>query len=183
MIPQHSQETVEHYTPSPIIHAAWDVMGRIDLDPATTIEVNSRLVGAKAVFTKESNGLTRPWHGNVWLNPPGGLVDKKSSAAVWWDKLVAEYLSGRVKQAVFMGFTLEIQRTSQDSALWICDVPHCIPRTRLDFLQLGEDGHFHEGGSPAHGNIIAYLPPREIGAVERIGAFSAAFSQFGRVRC
>jgi hypothetical protein len=183
-IVQHSAETNEHYTPHPIIAAAWRVMGRIDLDPATTESVNRCLVGAERFHTKETDGLARPWFGNVWLNPPGGLIDRKSSAAVWWDKLVTEYMEGRVKQALFMGFTLEIQRTTQDSPIWICDVPYCIPRERLDFYQETEEGGYRVGGAPAHGNIIAYLPPspacdeREI----RIHAFMNAYSAFGRVR-
>lgn len=181
MIVQHSAETNEHYTPAPIIRAAWDVMGWIDLDPATCERVNRELVGAKHYYDQESDGLSQIWHGNVWLNPPGGLIDRKSSAAVWWNKLVGEYLSGRIQQAMFMGFTLEIQRTTQDSTLWICDLPYCIPRERLDFYQAKEEGGYRVGGAPAHGNIIAYLPPMNDG-LAFIERFERRFSAFGKVR-
>jgi hypothetical protein len=34
-------------------------------------------VRAAAYFTKEDDGLTKEWNGNVWLNPPyGSLVGK-----------------------------------------------------------------------------------------------------------
>lgn len=189
MIIQHSAETPEHYTPSPIIHAAWKVMGGIDLDPATTAKVNRELVGAQSFFTKETNGLDKPWHGKVWLNPPGGVTEtRKSNAATWWDKLVKEYRSGRIEQALFMGFTLEIQRTTQQSNSWICDFPFCIPDERLDFLREQEDGTFRRGGQPAHANIIAYLPPLDSRNWSHwedpwSRAFKREFSAFGRVRC
>ena len=85
-IAQHSSATPEHYTPAEYIEAARIVMGGIDLDPATTWTVNNWSVKASSIYTKESNGLIRQWHGRVWLNPPGGKVKNKSNAALWWAK-------------------------------------------------------------------------------------------------
>jgi len=59
----------EMYTPSFLIEAARDVMGSIDLDPASC-EVANRTVKADRFYTKEQNGLDKTWAGNVWLNPP-----------------------------------------------------------------------------------------------------------------
>lgn len=181
MIVQHSAETPEHYTPSRFIQAAYKVMGAIDLDPATTESVNRQLVGAKQIYTKETDGLSKEWSGRVWLNPPGGLIERESSAAVWWRKLANEWTSGRVKQALFMGFTLEILRSTQDNHYWIGHMPFCVPSSRIDFLQEKSDGSFMRGGSPAHANLIAYLPPID-DYQHMSGIFKQVFGQFGMVR-
>ena len=60
---------IEWYTPPQYIEAARRVMGSIDLDPATS-EVAQATVQAGTYYTKETNGLDKPWLGNVWCNPP-----------------------------------------------------------------------------------------------------------------
>lgn len=150
-------------------------MSRIDLDPASCEVANKRVL-AQTFFDKEHNGLTRNWHGCVWLNPPGGKVRNKSNAALWWAKLVDEYRAERVIQAIFLGFTLEILATSQDAAIWIGHVPFCVPRSRIAFLT--ESGQV--GSSPPHSNVIAYLPPRR-NRDAAVFDFRANFKQFGKV--
>lgn len=67
----------EWYTPHVYLEAARAVLGGIDLDPASSYTAN-KLVKAKLYFTKEQNGLTKPWKGKVWLNPPytRNIIDK-----------------------------------------------------------------------------------------------------------
>lgn len=173
MLAQHSSATVEHYTPPEFIEATREVMGGINLDPASCPEANVT-VKADSFFAKKDDGLTKDWFGNVFLNPPGGLIGRKSSAAVWWGKLVGEHTSGRAKQAVFLGFTLEILATSQDCHWSLLDFPICVPRRRIAFLS-DKDGAIVPGKSPAHSNVIAYLGPRE-------SKFYAVFSKFGACR-
>lgn len=173
---QHSAATPEHYTPLEYIEAAREVMGVIDLDPATTHRVNAERVKAVAYFDQELNGLENEWNGNVFLNPPGGRVGRKSSAAVWWDKLVEEYLADRVRQAIFLGFSIEIMATSQDSKMWAGQFPFCIPRNRIEFV----NEQFEKGTSPTHSNVVVYLPPRRCN-IERVEQFENSFSQFGKV--
>lgn len=182
-IPQHSAATPEHYTPQSIIEAARHTMGGIDLDPASTASVNAKRVLADRFYSKADDGLSKIWQGRVWLNPPGGRVGNKSSAAIWWAKLAEEYASGTVEQALFLGFTLEILSTSQDAKIWPSELPFCIPRRRIEFLQ-EVDGEFVKGESPTHANVIVYLPPRgdtyrSHAAIER---FAGEFQQFGKVR-
>lgn len=171
---QHSATTVEHYTPLEYIEAARSTMGGIiDLDPATTGLVNSQRVKAETYYNQELNGLDNEWHGNVFLNPPGGRVGRKSGAAVWWDKLIEEYTSGRVRQAIFLGFSIEIMATSQDSKMWVGQFPFCIPRNRIEFV----NEQFEKGTSPTHSNVVVYLPAR----IENVERFETNFSQFGKV--
>lgn len=180
MIAQHSAKSAEHYTPLAIITAAHNTMEGINLDPATTFDVNARRVRASSIFTKETDGLSRQWHGRVWLNPPGGRIGNKSSAALWWAKLADEYASGRVEQAIFLGFTLEILATAQDAALWPGEFPFCVPRRRIEFVQ-EVAGEFVKGESPPHSNVIVYLPSLTHWG-RSVDRFVKHFSQFGKVR-
>jgi len=95
---RYSVSTVSHerYTPSGLIDAVRQVLGQIDLDPASTAEAN-KVVKAKSIFTKRTNGLKKDWHGRVFLNPP---FDAWPS---WMSKLDEEIMAGRVKQAIVVG--------------------------------------------------------------------------------
>ncbi len=157
---QHHSITNEHPTPEPVVKMARDLLGAIDLDPASTPEFNSR-VRAAEIYTQEQDGLTQPWYGNVFLNPPGGKLRKvgdrwvptkgsgQSSAAVWWGKLVKEYCDHNVLSAFFVGFSLEILRTGQSAIIPPSHFPHFIPAERLHF----------SGSSPSHANVLVWLPP------------------------
>jgi hypothetical protein len=59
----------ERYTPSALIDAVRQVLGEIDLDPASSTEAN-KVVQANSIFTKRTNGLRQEWHGRIFLNPP-----------------------------------------------------------------------------------------------------------------
>ena len=83
----------EWYTPAEYIEAAREVMGSIDLDPASNDFAN-QTVKAATYYTAETNGLNKEWYGNIWLNPP------YSSTLI---KQFAEKLSkSNFKQAVIL---------------------------------------------------------------------------------
>ena len=67
----------EWYTPADIIAAARNVLGTIDLDPASG-EIANETVKATKIFTADDDGLAHDWEGNIWLNPPysTGLIEK-----------------------------------------------------------------------------------------------------------
>ena len=87
----------EWYTPPEYIEAARKAMGGIDLDPASS-EVAQDTVGATEYFTIDDDGLSREWHGNVWLNPPYS----RGLCAEFVQKLLAEIEEQRVKQAILL---------------------------------------------------------------------------------
>jgi hypothetical protein len=72
----------EWLTPPNIIEA----LGPFDLDPYAPI--NRPWPTAKSHFTIEDDGLTKDWHGRVWLNPPYG-----PKTFIWMEKL-ANHKSG-----------------------------------------------------------------------------------------
>ena len=77
----HNTGEFEWYTPGDIIEAARACMGGIDLDPASSV-VAQQTVRATTFYDMQADGLTKPWSGRVWLNPPfatpliGPFIDK-----------------------------------------------------------------------------------------------------------
>lgn len=59
----------EWYTPFEYIACAHSVMGRIDLDPASS-EIANKTVRAEKIYTSKDDGLSKFWAGKVWMNPP-----------------------------------------------------------------------------------------------------------------
>lgn len=59
--------TDEWYTPPAIFKALGMTF---DLDPCSP--GRDHWVPAKQIYTKEDDGLKRPWHGTVFMNPPFG---------------------------------------------------------------------------------------------------------------
>lgn len=87
----------EWYTPAEFIEAARDVLGAIDLDPASS-ELAQERVQAGEYFTIETNGLEQEWHGRIWLNPPYSQPQIGEFVA----KLNSEFSAGRVLSAVML---------------------------------------------------------------------------------
>ena len=85
------------HTPAQYIEAAREVMGDIDLDPATC-DTAQEVVQAGAFFTKEMEGLDRQWHGRVWLNPPYSMP----SIAYFVAKVLDEYDQGHITEAIVL---------------------------------------------------------------------------------
>ena len=179
--PLHSHKTVEHLTPPSIIARIRYALGGIALDPASCSLAN-RLVRADRIFTEEQNGLSRGWWGPMYLNPPGKSSSNPKGAAIWWVKLVKEFIAASGGEnpwsAIFLGFSLEILQTTQSyDVLHPLDFTMCIPKRRIKFLEADGDG-FKEGSSPTHGNFISLLSFDE--DVKR--RFVDAFSEIGVIR-
>lgn len=87
----------ERYTPLIYIDAAREVMGGIDLDPASNDEAQKN-IRATTYYTAQNDGLEHEWSGRLWFNPPytTALITK------FVDKLVASYQSGQVTEAIFL---------------------------------------------------------------------------------
>jgi ParB family chromosome partitioning protein len=95
------QKSNEWYTPRYVIEAAREVMGSIDLDPASCLKAN-QIVRATCYYSEEQNGLAQVWYGNVWLNPPFGKTRNQSNQLLFVNRLANEYRAGNVKQAILL---------------------------------------------------------------------------------
>lgn len=139
--------TPEWYTPAHIITLARDVLGGIDLDPASCAAANE-LVQSARYYAKTDNGLLQPWHGRVWLNPPYG-----SEIGQWTARLIWHVQTGAVSAA------LALLPARTDTA-WFQPVhawPRCWLRGRLRFAGAESSAPFP--------SVVVYFGPD----VERFG--------------
>jgi hypothetical protein len=160
----HSKKTPKWGSPSLIVEPARELLdGQIMLDPASSPEFNE-IVKALMIYTEHDNGLILPWAGNVFINPPGGLVKE------FWERLIQFVQSGEVEKAVWIGFSVEQLCLLADQEWHPLDFSTCILRKRLAFTQ--EDGT--SGGSPSHGNYVTGL------GVDR-ATFDKLFNHLGHI--
>lgn len=132
------------YTPREIIALVRAVLQEIDLDPASD-EIAQEWIKAKKYYTHQEDGLSQAWSGRVWLHPPS---DGKT--AKWTNKLLSEYESAKVIEAVLLvkpsiGSKWFQKLTRQ------CTV--CFPDQRISFV----DEQDISQARPKHGNAIFYL--------------------------
>jgi len=93
----YTSETPEWYTPEIIIESVLELFGAIDLDPCSNGKGAAANVPAKEHYTREDDGLSRAWHGKVYMNPPYGR-----EVAQWVEKVSAEYRAGNISEAIIL---------------------------------------------------------------------------------
>jgi hypothetical protein len=157
------------------IEAARELMGAIDLDPASHEEAN-RTVKATRFFAAEDDGLRQPWSGRVFVNPPGGLVNE------FWRKFVSEDFD----EGVWIGYSLEQLQTLQQEAATPLDYPTCITAKRIAFVEneakkakrikklIAQGKGPNKWSSPSHSNYVTYRG-------NRVDDFRRVFARFGQV--
>lgn len=143
------QESFEWGTPAPFVNAARLVMGGIDLDPASSNEAN-QTVKAIRYYTKEIDGLLQPWSGRVWLNPPYCKSGGTSNQEVWTGKLIAEYETGNVEQAILLVNASTETRWFQRLYAY----PICFKLGKIHFLSPTGNKN-----GPTVGSAFVYLGP------------------------
>lgn len=153
----------EWFTPAVYIEAAREVMGGIDLDPATH-PMAQRTVQATEFYTKADDGLRLSWHSRVWLNPPYA----QPFIAQFVRKLIAEYASGNVTQAIML--THNYTDTAWFHEAEALAALLCFTRGRIKFVDIN-------GGlcAPTQGQCFFYYG-------DRIDEFRRVFSAHGFVR-
>lgn len=178
---------VEFGTPPRIIEAAKRVLGKIDLDPASSPTFN-RLVNAEKIFTADDDGLSRPWHGKVWMNHPfrarervcGPNCQKKRCRQRgyhvshdvpgnedWIDKLVKEYTQGNVKEALCITYASTSEAWFKPLLAW----PQCFIYGRVNYISsLG-----YEMKGATKGSVVTYFG-------YRLDVFRSEFSDLGEVK-
>ena len=157
-----SQARHEWYTPGEYIEAARDVMGGIDLDPASC-EIAQATVQAGRFFSKEQDGLAQPWQGRIWLNPPF----EAAVIAPFVAKLIADFQAGAVEQAVILTDAATDTRWFHDLANTARIV--CFTKGRITFTSPLTDSQ-----APQRGQAFTYLG-------DRPDAFAARFKAFGLI--
>ena len=151
----------EWYTPPQYIELARQVMGGIDLDPASN-ETAQQWIKAEKWYGIRDDGLKLPWQGKIWLNPPYG-----SGIQQWTDKAIESYESGAICQAVLLCRPAPGSKWYQKLAGRCAS---CITDKRIRFM----DASGQQQSSPVHGNVFFYLG-------EDVKRFSEVFGAIGVV--
>ena len=146
---------VEWYTDPLVLSMAREVMGDIDLDPASCAIANE-VVRADRFLTKADDAFASHWSGRVWLNPPYAPDLIKPFA----EKLLEEVAMGRTTEACWLWPTgREDLPWCQDlmeaaSALW-------MPKGRMKFRS--SEGEVQASERPC---MVLYLGPNRSKFVE-----------------
>lgn len=147
------------WTPKQYIDAVYEVMGGIDLDPASTEEAN-KTVGAKTIYTEDNDGLSQIWQGRVFLNPPYGNLCREFIGQFY------EFWGSSVVEAVIL-----VNANSVDTD-WFQPLftgVMCFTDHRINF-----NSPYGEATASTHGNCFIYFGPNE-------EKFAAVFEKFGNI--
>jgi ParB family chromosome partitioning protein len=135
----------EWYTPQRYIDLAREVLGEIDLDPASCAFANET-VKARLFYSEDDDGLTKPWHGRVWMNPPysADLVLKFA------EKFVGEYNDGNVTEGIVL--VNNATETAWFASLVSAATAVCFPRGRIRYQSQNR-----ESLAPLQGQAFLYF--------------------------
>lgn len=154
-----SQATQEWYTPPWLIDLARELLGTIDLDPASN-DVAQQWIQATTYYTVETP-LQAPWAGRVWLNPPF------NDTPTWVARLESAYVTGAVREALLLV-------NSAPGYVWWETLwrqrPVCMLRERFCFYTAAGTA----GGQAKKGHTIAYYG-------RDYGRFTTLFAPLGRI--
>jgi phage N-6-adenine-methyltransferase len=135
----------QSYTPPEYVESARQVMGGIDLDPASN-PTAQKTVAAQKYYTADDDGLTKEWEGCVFLNPPYTVrvIDG------FIEKLITDYGAGKVRDAVLLTNnstdTSWFHRAAEKSSAV------CFTKGRINFQK--PDG---STSSPTNGQAFFYF--------------------------
>lgn len=152
----------ESYTPAQYIEAAREVLGGIDLDPASNL-IAQEMVRAEKWYGVDDDGLAQPWAGRVFLNPPYAypLIEH------FIEKLCAEIQQGNVTAAVLL------TNDNSDTKWWhlaaIKSLRVCHTLGRINFYKA--DG---EVTQPTNGQSFFYFG-------DEAASFARVFRKFGLI--
>lgn len=135
----------EWYTPERYLDLAREVLGEIDLDPASCAFANET-VKARLFYSEDDDGLTKPWHGRVWMNPPysADLVSKFAY------KFVDEYNDGNVTEGIVL--VNNATETAWFAGMVSAATAVCFPRGRIRY-----QSPTRESLAPLQGQAFLYF--------------------------
>ena len=136
----------EWYTPPYIIDLAREVLGHINVDPASNL-IAQEWIKADTFFTEDTNGLDKPWKGKIWVNPPysSSLIKKFTK------KFLDEYINGNMVE----GIMLTNQGTDTQFNIPLQKGLQAYTNGRISFLQ----PDLTEKGKGSRGSLFTYLGP------------------------
>lgn len=143
-----SSESPEWYTPTYIVNLVRDFFEVISVDPCSNSRERPN-VPAEVLWTKEDDGLSQPWHGNVYMNPPYG-----DEIGPWVERMVDLYRAQTIDQAIAL-------LPGRIDTAWfqpLYDYPMCNVRGRVKFQNAENSAPFP--------SVIVYLGADEQGFID-----------------
>ena len=119
-------------------------------------------------YGRGQDGLTLPWFGRVWLNPP--YSDYAGQAAAWAGRLLREYVIGNVEQACMLVNMSVAYQPAFQAIAGVATAALCIVNHRIAFVPGGGG----QGARPSQSNVIYYVGPH-------VAGFAAVFRRIGAV--
>ncbi len=155
-----SDDSYEWNTPKEYIETARRVMGSIDTDPASN-ETANKVVKADVYYTKDDDGLTQEWRGNIWLNPPYNMPYVEQLV----DRAIYDYENNKISSAIIL------VNNSTDTGWFhrLFNYPVCFTKGRIHFW--AENGDLL---ATRQGQALFYLGKNE-------NQFAKEFDTFGVV--
>jgi hypothetical protein len=148
----------EVYSPPEVVAAARALFNTIDLDPASCPTANE-VVMASRYYSFREDGLTQPWFGRIWANPPYPW-------APWVPKLLAEWHGGNVAAIVALATTR------------VTTAKYFAPLVSASSAILKMDGRIQFWGpravSPPEGHELYYFG-------DDVAGFERHFTHFGKI--
>jgi hypothetical protein len=155
----------EWFTPPKVFDA---LQVEFDMDPASPGRDAVPWIPAKKHLTKADDGLTTPWEGFVWLNPPYGL---RNGMQKWIDRFV-EHGNGvillpgytytqwfqnfvtKVDGILFPLFKLHFINPNQEKQRSNCTLSNCL-------AAIGQKGRtaLHNAGASGFGKLFGLTDP------------------------
>lgn len=177
----HSSQSVEWFTPPEIVEPCREVLGGIELDPASC-PIANLIVKADRFYTEKEDGLVSPWDGKFFCNPPYGKGTRK-----WPTRAIHQYVEGVTPEGILLMYATPDREWFQQ--LWAH--PICFLKRRVRFYETIQqwtdrfirnwvkkygtvphhddmpdppvhslaDGKLVQGPQPTHGNVLIYLGP------------------------
>ena len=142
----HNSGENEWYTPPKFIDAAKEVMGGVDVDPASS-KVANDTVQATKYYDTESDGLKKKWTGRVWMNPPYS----QPHISRFCDTLADKLETGEVTEACVL-VNNATETAFGQRLLSLCQAV-CFPSGRIKFLDVEGEAK----GAPLQGQMILYF--------------------------
>jgi phage N-6-adenine-methyltransferase len=155
----------EWYTPEAILTPVRQVLGEIDLDPASCEAAQAR-VQARTYYSRADDGLRQAWHGKIFLNPPYKLPDVARFIGKLFEEWEADHATDAIVIVNSATSTAWFQR-----AFEMADAV-CFPQGKIKFHHATKDGQH-----PCTPQTILYYGD----AVERFCAVFAAVGVTTRV--
>lgn len=166
-----TSETSDWFTPPKYVEMARELMGGIDVDPASNAYANEKVVQAITYYDIQTNGLDKDWHGRCFLNPPYGKDGGDSNQEIWSRRLIEQFEAGITTEAVLLV-------NANTEAKWFQPLYNyfiCFTNHRIRFYNT-------EGtpSQPTQGNAFIYLGNQQERFVELFSTFGVVIRRIDK---